>query len=309
MNEKMSQTVLHRPVLLQETLQFLNIREDFNCFDGTGGAGGFSKEIKNMLKSGILVTVDMDPEAIKAIEKHIGTSEHNFIIRDSFENIDGIIERVGIEKLNAVVLDLGLSSYALDTPERGFSHRFDAELDMRFDKDSNDPPASEIIRNIKEEELVRIISHYGEQPGSRRIAKAIKKELPQTTKELSNIVSGLVRRDTREKSLAKVFMALRIYVNRELERLKKFFDIVPDCMAVGGRLAVISYHSLEDRIVKEFFQRESKDCICPPDYPVCACQHRATFKIITKKPVRPGSSEIKSNSRARSALLRAGERI
>lgn len=305
----MSQTVLHRPVLLLETLAFLNIREHFDCFDGTGGAGGFSKEIKKLLKSGRLVTVDMDPEAIKVIEKNVGESENNFIIKDSFENIDRIIESVGIEKVNAAVLDLGLSSYALDTPERGFSHRFDAKLDMRFDKESGDPPASEVIKNIKEEELVKIIALYGEQPGARRIAKAIKKELPQTTRELSDIVSRLVRRDTHEKSLSRVFMALRIYVNRELERLRKFFDIIPDCMTIGGRLAVISYHSLEDRIVKEFFQRESKDCICPPEYPVCVCQHRASFKIITKKPVRPDISEIESNSRARSALLRVGERI
>ena len=305
----MSQTALHRPVLLLETLALLNIDENSNCFDGTGGAGGYSKEIKNRIKNGKLVTVDLDPDAIKMIEKNIGTSETNFIVRDSFENIKNIIESVGIEKLDAVVLDLGLSSFALDTPERGFSHRFDAKLDMRFDKDSGDPPASDLILKLREEEIVEIIALYGEQPGAHRIAKAIKKELPKTTTELAGIVSRLVRKDKREKALARVFMAFRIFVNRELERLSKFFEDAADCMNPGGRLAVVSYHSLEDRIVKEFFQRESKDCICPPEYPVCVCEHKAAFKIITKKPLRPGESEIKSNSRARSALLRVGERI
>ena len=305
----MSETVLHRPVLLLKTLELLNIKEDSNCFDGTGGAGGYSSEIKKHLTTGKLVTVDLDPEAIKVIEKKIGLSQNNFIIRDSFENIENIIGRLGIDKLEAVVLDLGLSSYALDMPERGFSHRFEAKLDMRFDNESGDPSASELILTLREDEIAEIIALYGEQPGAHRIARAIKKVLPQTTTELSDVISGLVRKDKRDKALARVFMAFRIYVNHELKRLHKFFENVGNCMKPGGRLVVVSYHSLEDRIVKEFLKRESSHCICPPEYPVCACEHKASFKIITKKPIRPEESEIKSNPRARSALLRAGERI
>lgn len=301
--------MLHRPVLIIETLNLLRLRPDCICLDGTGGTGGCSREIVNRIPGGRLITLDIDPQVQKIIAERLEGCDQSTIIQDGFENIENILYRIGVKQLDAAVLDLGMSSYALEEPGRGFSHRFEGPLDMRFDPHRGDPTAAEVIKTLSTDELADIISRYGEQPGAKRLAAAMKENYPQTTRELADIVSRRVPPGKREKSLARVFQALRIFVNRELERLEKFLQAAPRCLASGGRLAIISYHSLEDRMVKEFFQRESKDCICPPGLPVCACNHKATFKIVTKKPVRPTESEIASNPRARSARLRVGERI
>jgi 16S rRNA (cytosine1402-N4)-methyltransferase len=219
------------------------------------------------------------------------------------------MKKAGINSLNAAVLDLGLSSFALEDPGRGLSHRFSAPLDMRFNPISDKLTAAQAIEGLSLEELARVLKRFGEQPSSRKIATRIKAERPNTTGQLAKIIVSLVPASDREKSLARVFQALRIYVNRELERLSLFLKTVPHIMSSGGRLAIISYHSLEDRMVKEFLQRESKDCICPPHFPVCQCLHQATFKIITAKPIRPTEGEITQNPRARSARLRVGERL
>jgi len=305
----MDKTELHRPVLLRETIELLNIHDNSICLDGTGGAGGHSEAILELIPFGKLVILDLDSNVESVIKQRLENRGDYIFLNIGFENLKQASNTVYPRKFNCILLDLGMSSMALDDPERGFSHKFDGPLDMRFDQDSGDLTSADIIDKLTENQLYEIFARYGEQPGSRRLANAVKKALPQTTGELRNVISGVLGDKRSTKAFSRIFQALRIYVNREMDRLRDFLNEVGDYLEPGGRLAVISYHSLEDRTIKEFLQRESKNCICPPGMPVCTCEHKASFRIITGRPVTPEKKEIIENSRARSAKLRVGEKL
>jgi 16S rRNA (cytosine1402-N4)-methyltransferase len=227
----------------------------------------------------------------------------------SYDSLTERLREIGWNGVDGILLDLGLSSMQLDTPERGFSFQQDAPLDMRFDP-ASPTTAADLVNNLPQDELADLIYRNGEERASRRIARAIVKARPlQTTRQLAAVIETVLPRKGRIHPATQTFQALRIAVNRELERVE---NVLPQAVAIlkpGGRLAIISFHSLEDRIVKEYFRRESRDCICPPRQPVCTCGHKATLKEITRKPITPGEAEIAANPRARSAKLRIAEKL
>ena len=278
--------------------------------DGTGGTGGYSLEILERLSpSGRLITLDLDESALLRISERLNKFSNSIVVHSNFSALDQVLTDLEIDKIDGIVLDLGLSSFALDNPERGFAHRLDGPLDLRFDNHSDSLTAADIICESSLDSLMKILRNYGEIPAAGKIARALKEKLPGTTFDLVKAVEPFLKYDKREKKLSQIFQALRIAVNDELLNLKKFLEAVPDRLKPGGRLVVVSYHSLEDRIVKEFLAEESKDCLCPPEFPICVCSHEARFKLITRKAVKPSLQEIEANPRSRSAVLRCGERI
>ena len=302
--------VYHVPVLLKEAIGYLVKDTDGYYLDGTGGTGGYSLEIlKRLSPNSHLITLDLDPSALREISNRLRAFSNTTIVHSNFSGLDQVLEEQKIDKLDGMVLDLGLSSLALDDPSRGFAHRLEGPLDLRFDNCSDSETAAELIRESSSEALKSILRNYGEIPAAGRIASALKAGQPETTAELVKLVESCLPYDKREKRLSQIFQALRITVNSELSSLQKFLDSVPDRLKSGGRLVIVSYHSLEDRMVKEFLVRESQSCICPPEFPVCVCDHKARFKVITKRVVKPDQQEIEANPRSRSARLRCGERI
>lgn len=301
--------MLHRPVLKSETIDLLINRRDGIYFDGTCSTGGFSIEVlKRLDENGRLIASDLDPYALKVASQRLREYHNVTIIQSNYAEIDELLPRLGIEKLDGALLDLGVSSFALEDADRGFSHRFQAPLDLRFNPESAQPTAAQAIETLSIDELASILHRYGELPNFRKIARAIKKSSPQTTTELAEIAVKFAPPAHREKTLAKVFQALRIFVNDELANIGDFLDKSPRILAPGARLAILAYHSLEDKIVKDFFRRESQDCICPPGVPVCCCGHKAAFRTLTPHPVKASEREIESNPRARSVRLRVVEK-
>lgn len=283
--------------------------------DLTAGGGGHLKALAGALESEArLYGVDVDPEAVARVNRAMeGIEQFRGAIEVNFGNIAAGVEQLGEGKFDGVLIDLGISSYQLDDPSRGISFRFDGPLDMRFSPEI-DRSAADLVNSLAERELKRIFAEYGEERQAARIARAIvterQKGMIHTTSQLREIVTSIVREPHRTKSLARVFQALRIAVNRELEQLEKVLPAALGLLNEGGRLAVIAYHSLEDRLVKRFFQVQAKgDCTCPPELPTCLCGARPTVKLITRKPVYPDESEISRNSRARSARLRVAEKL
>ena len=302
--------VYHVPVLLKEAIDFLVWNTDGYYLDGTGGTGGYSLEIlKRLSPNSHLITLDLDPNALREISNRLSEFSNTTLVHSNFSELDQVLAGQKSDKLDGMVLDLGLSSLALDDSSRGFAHRLEGPLDLRFDNEADSATAAELIRESSSESLKSILRDYGEIPAAGRIAGALKAKLPETTAELVTSVEPFLPYDKREKRLSQIFQALRITVNRELDSLEKFLEAAPDRLKSGGRLVIVSYHSLEDRLVKNFLVRESQSCICPPDFPVCVCNHKARFKVITKRVVTPGAQEIKENPRSRSAKLRCGERI
>ena len=300
----------HIPVLLKEVLFYLSIRAGGVYFDGTGGYAGYSLEIlKRLEPSGKLITIDLDPEAVKIIKERSKDYNNITVLKNNFADILEAMRETGIDGFDGVVLDLGLSSLALDNPARGFAHRLNGPLDLRFDQESDIPSAADLIRNTEAEEIATILRKYGEIRNSAKIARAIKSVSPTTTEELAGIVGKFTDHAHREKLLSQVFQALRIEVNRELENLQNFLRNLPYCLKPGGRAVIVSFHSLEDRLTKDFFKVEAADCVCPVDFPICVCDHKARFKMITGKAVKPTQEEIAVNPRSRSAKLRCGERV
>jgi 16S rRNA (cytosine1402-N4)-methyltransferase len=300
---------MHQPVLIRETLKLLFSTPNGVYFDGTGGSGGHAWELVNRLKlPGRLLILDLDPLALDNLKSRFSSFANVDIIQENFSNLKTVLTHLKIEKLCGAILDLGLSSLLLEQP-RGFSYRLDSPLDMRFNPQIAGKTAQELLNTASEAELAHILRSYGEVSNADKIAKAIKQKSPQSTSELARIVARFAYPHLKEKILSQVFQAVRIAVNSELDNLRKFLQDIPAVMEPGGRLTIISYHSLEDRIVKEFFRRESRNCICPPGFPKCLCGHQASFKILTSHAVKPSPMEIKSNPRARSARLRAGERL
>jgi 16S rRNA (cytosine1402-N4)-methyltransferase len=269
------------------------------------GAGGHAIGIlEASAPDGRLVGLDVDPQALAISRRRLQSfGERALLVRASYASIETQLDALGLGRADGVLLDLGLSSMQLDSAKRGFSFQETGPLDMRFDPDAK-RRAAELVNTLPEDELADLIYEYGEEPASRRIARAIVAARPiRTTTELAEIVSHVVRRH-KIHSATRTFQALRVAVNDELTRLQEGLSAATAALSPGGRLAVISYHSLEDRIVKRYFAREAQDCICPPEALVCDCGHQATLEIVTRKPLRPSLHEVARNPRSRSARLR-----
>ncbi|GBD86336.1 ribosomal RNA small subunit methyltransferase H [bacterium BMS3Abin03] len=303
----------HIPVLLNESLDYLITNRAGIYFEGTLGFGGHSLEIlKRLNEEGILISTDVDGNAFKYCKEKFKNEKRIKLYNFNFSVIDVIAKIESVEFFDGVFADLGVSSFQLDNVSSGFTYSADAPLDFRMDK-SLGVKAYDIINDFTETEIANIIYEYGEERKSRKIARQIVKERDlkpiNTTGELKRIINEVTPVRFQIKTLSRVFQALRIYVNDELNKLKEFLRNSVDVLNKGGRIVIISYHSLEDRIVKEFFKYEETDCICPKDSPVCVCEKEQRLKILTKKPVLPSDKEISTNRRARSAKLRAAERV
>jgi len=331
---------LHIPVLKDEVIKYLDPKPGQNFVDCTLGGGGHAIELaKKVGAKGKVLGIDLDKDAIKAAKSNASRENLNNIVfvQDNYKNLTEIINDFFIYPIHGILLDLGLSSAQLQDRDRGFSFQTDGELDMRYVRDDDSLSAKDIINNWSLEELTKIFKQYGEEQEAKRISQAIIKSRKiaeiKTTLELSEIISSIVGqynkkikksrsvkgrdnpptcspiRQTKRNPATRVFQALRIVVNNELENLKQTLPQTLNVLEPGARLAVISFHSLEDRIVKEFFKYESIDCHCPPNFPICQCGHKTEIKIITKKPVVPDSNEVRANPRSRSAKLRVAEKI
>ncbi len=309
---------VHKPVLFKEAIEFLNLKENGYYLDGTIGAGGHTIGMLQATSGNInILGIDRDKEILKIAEQNIRSLgfESKVILRHSkFSDSFKILDELEWDKLDGVILDLGISSYQVDNPHRGFSFHENGPLDMRMDR-SQGISASDLVNSLTYEELKDIIRLYGEEPLAPKIARKIveKRKLSpiKTTKELCDIILEAYpakrRRRSKRHPATKTFQALRIAVNEELKELEDFLSKVLDRLNHGARIVIISFHSLEDRIVKHFFKREAKDCICPPGQMVCICGHKKRVKIITKKPIVPSGEEIEENKRARSAKMRVAE--
>ncbi len=302
----------HVSVLLDECIEGLNIRPDGIYVDGTAGGAGHSAEIAKRLTTGRLVAIDRDPEAVAVATERL--KDYNaLVVRNNYSAIDEVLEELQIDGCDGILMDLGVSSYQLDTAERGFSYHNDAPLDMRMSKEGIS--AKDIVNEYSFQQLSKIIFEYGEEKFARNIAAEIVKQREQkvinTTAELAEIIKNAVpAKVRREKNpCKKTFQAIRIAVNSELEHLSVALDKAFSCLKVGGRLCIITFHSLEDRLVKQRFASFCKGCICPPDFPQCVCGKTPEGKLINKKPIEPSDEELSDNKRSRSAKLRIIERI
>ena len=308
----------HKSVLLYETIDSLNVKPDGIYVDGTLGGGGHALEVCRRLgEYGRLIGIDQDADAIAAASERLRDYEDRVtIVRSNYEEIQSVLKDLGIEKADGIYLDLGVSSYQLDTPERGFTYREeDAPLDMRMDQ-RNTRTAADIVNTYSEFDLYRIIRDYGEDKFAKNIAKHIVRAREtkriETTGELTEIIKEAVPAKVRAVGghpSKKTFQAIRIELNQELEVLNNSIDTMIDLLNPGGRLAVITLHSLEDRIVKIRFRNNENPCTCPPDFPVCVCGKVSKGRVITRKPVVPLEEEINGNKRSKSSKLRVFERI
>ncbi len=302
----------HIPVIATETIENLNIKPCGIYVDLTLGKGGHSKMILEKLSSeGILIAVDQDKEAIEAAKENLKDYSNVIFVNSNFERFDELLDELGYDYIDGALMDIGVSSYQIDNAERGFSYMKDGPLDMRMNRE-NELTAEKIVNEYSQDELEKIFFEYGEERFSRLIAKNIVKDRQDakidTTFKLRNIVMKSIKStDTHPEK--RVFQALRIEVNRELEVLENTIDKVVDRLNIGGRLAIITFHSLEDRIVKNKFKDLATACICPPEFPVCVCNHKAKVKVVTRKPITASKKELKENSRAKPAKLRVCQRI
>lgn len=305
----------HYSVLLQETIENLNIKPDGIYVDGTLGGGGHAYEVCKRLSGGKFYGIDQDDAAITAASERLAEFGRTVtVIRNNYCNAKAALAEVGVEKVDGIVLDLGVSSYQLDTGERGFSYRFDAPLDMRMDRRQT-LTAKDIVNTYSEMDLFRIIRDYGEDKFAKNIAKHIvaarqNKEI-ETTGELNEIIKAAIPAKMRQNGhpSKQTYQAIRIECNRELEVLKNALDDLIDLLNPGGRLCIITFHSLEDRIVKTAFKNKENPCTCPAEFPVCVCGKTPVGKVVSKKPILPGKEELEVNSRSKSAKLRVFEKI
>ena len=309
----MSEKPIHIPVLLSETIESLDIKPDGIYVDCTTGFAGHSSEIAKRLTTGRLIGFDRDPDAVKAAEEKLKDYPHTLINR-KFSTFDESLDEIGVGKVDGVLMDLGVSSYQLDTAERGFSYREDAPLDMRMDQRQS-RTAADIVNGYEERELYRIIRDYGEDKFAKNIAKhivAARQQAPlRTTGELTEIIRQSIPmkiQATGGHPAKRTFQAIRIELNRELDVLRESLDGMIDLLDDGGRICIITFHSLEDRIVKTIFRKNENPCTCPSDFPVCVCGKKSKGKVITRKPILPGTAEQEENPRSKSAKLRIFER-
>ena len=305
----------HYSVLLQETIENLNIKPDGIYVDGTLGGGGHAYEVCKRLSGGKFYGIDQDDAAIQAASERLSVyGQMVTVIRNNYCNARAALAEQGVEKVDGIVLDLGVSSYQLDTGERGFSYRFDAPLDMRMDRRQT-LTAKDIVNTYSEMDLFRIIRDYGEDKFAKNIAKHIvaarqSKEI-ETTGELNEIIKAAIPAKMRQNGhpSKQTYQAIRIECNRELEVLKNALDDLINLLNPGGRLCIITFHSLEDRIVKTAFKNKENPCTCPAEFPVCVCGKVPSGKVVSKKPILPSKEELEVNSRSKSAKLRVFEKI
>ncbi len=306
----------HRSVLLDECIDGLSIKPDGIYVDGTAGGGGHSFEIAKRLERGQLIAIDQDDAAIKAASERLAPLESRArVVKSNFCKIASVCEKLEIEKIDGLLLDLGVSSYQLDTPERGFSYNADAPLDMRMDRQKT-LTAYEVVNEYSEERIKKILYEYGEERFAPLIAAAIvrerEKKTIESTAELSRIIKYAIPSGAREGGhhpAKRSFQAIRIEVNAELDVIEPAIRDAVNLLNKGGRIAIITFHSLEDRIVKETFADLTKGCVCPRELPICVCGRKPQLKLVNKKPILPSSLELSENPRSRSAKLRVAEKI
>ena len=309
------QSFVHKSVLLYETVGSLNIKPGGIYVDGTLGGGGHAYEVCKRLGSGRLIGIDQDADAIEAAGRRLEHFKDKVtIVRSNYEDIRAVLNGLGLMKVDGIYLDLGVSSYQLDTASRGFTYREDAPLDMRMDQ-RNTTTAADIVNTYTEMELYRIIRDYGEDNFAKNIAKHIVRargEHPiETTGQLAEIIKAAIParvRATGGHPAKRTFQAIRIECNHELDVLEQSIDTMIELLNPGGRLSIITFHSLEDRIVKNRFRTNENPCICPHDFPVCICGRKSRGKVISRKPILPSKEELEENSRSKSAKLRVFER-
>lgn len=300
----------HKPVLLEETIDALNIKPDGIYVDGTAGGGGHSSEIlKRLSPNGRLISIDQDPDAIEAVTERLKDYKNSIICKGNFSDVVSIVNSLGIESIDGIMLDIGVSSRQLDTPERGFSFHYDAPLDMRMSQSG--ASAYDLVNQLPYEQLVKIISRYGEERFAKQITRAIIREREKqpiaTTLQLAEIIKAAVPAAKRREGhpARQTFQALRIAVNGELDRLEEGLQGGFELLKPGGRMAVITFHSLEDRIVKRAMAKWCTGCTCPKDFPVCVCGNKPKAELALRKPAEASEKELSENPRARSARLRA----
>ena len=304
----------HTPVMLNECLDGLAIREDGIYVDGTFGGGGHSGEILKCLTTGKLIAIDKDDDALENGKKKFENDSRIVFVKSDFKNLREVLAGLGISGVDGILLDLGVSSYQLDTAERGFSYRFDAPLDMRMDQ-TKDLTARKVVNSYSEKELLKILYEYGEEQNAKRIVGEIIKQRAispiETTGELSSLIEKVYpKKFSSGRNVAtKTFQAIRIEVNHELEDLEEALTDMAGLLNKNGRFAIITFHSLEDRAVKNVFKLMSTDCICDKRSPICVCGHKAELKLVNKKPIIPTHKEQTENKRSTSAKLRVAEKI
>ncbi len=299
----------HKPVLLNEAIEALAIKETGIYIDGTAGGGGHSTEILKRLKGGRLISVDQDPDAIEFLNERLSQYKGSTIVQSNFSEIDKILQNLSIDSVDGILLDIGVSSHQFDTKERGFSYHNEAKLDMRMSQSGIS--AYDLVNTLSWQDLAKIISTYGEEKYAKKIAMAIVKRREEsdikTTTELADIIKFAIPAAARKEGkhpARKTFQALRIEVNKELDVLKKGLEASFSVLKPGGRLAVITFHSLEDRIVKNKMANWCRGCTCPPDFPICVCNNKPKAKLFNKKAIIASDLELKENPRSRSAKLR-----
>lgn len=307
---------LHESVLLEESIEGLNIKENGIYLDGTLGGAGHSKHILKKLKNGLLIGIDQDENAIKKSKEILSEIGNNFkLFHFNYKDFKKALNETGVEKVDGILLDLGVSSHQFDTGDRGFSYNYDAKLDMRMDK-RNKLTAYDIVNTYTKDEITKILKEYADERWGDRIAEFIiseRKDQPiETTFQLVEVIKKAIPRKARQDKghpAKKTFQALRIETNDEINILKKTLGDMINSLNPGGRIAVITFHSLEDRIVKETFKYFFQDCICPREFPVCKCDKKREINIITRKPIIASVKELERNNRAHSAKLRVAEKI
>jgi 16S rRNA (cytosine1402-N4)-methyltransferase len=305
----------HLPALADETIEILSLRPGGIVVDATCGAGGHTERMaKAVGESGTVIALDQDEAALALARERLGEAPQLRFVQANFRNLPAVLRAFPIDRVDAICADLGMGSFQIDAPERGFSFRGEDELDMRMDRRKG-PTAAQLLRTLPEDELGRILRNWGEEPRWRRIARAI-----VAHREADGAFTGVALREVVHRAVGAArrrgvdsatlaFQAMRIAVNDELGALVQFLPAAIEALRPGGRLAVISYHSLEDREVKSFLRAEAKGCICPPELPRCVCGRLPRLRVLTRKPIAPGEAEVRRNPRARSAHLRAAERI
>lgn len=304
----------HVPVLLLEAIEGLNVEESGVYIDGTAGGGGHSEAILKKLKSGKLISIDQDPDAIAFLLEKLAKYENSIVAQENFLNMDKVARELSINEVDGVLLDLGVSSHQFDTKERGFSYRYDAPLDMRMSQKG--VSAYDLVNELPWQELAGIMKNYGEEKFAKGIALAIERRRQsapiETTQQLVDVIkSAIPARFKREKGhpAKRTFQALRIAVNREIDVLQQGLDSAFSILRPGGRLAVITFHSLEDRIVKKKMASWCQGCTCPPEFPICVCKKKPKAKLVNKRAIEPSQQEVEENPRSKSAKLRVCEKI
>ncbi len=310
----MEELAYHQPALLPEAVEHLAVRSGGVYLDATVGEGGHAASLlRASAPSGVVVGIDRDPRSLLRAETRLADFAGRFIpLRGNYADAFSLAQTRGIDRVDGFLLDLGFSSRQVDTPGYGFSFQRDEPLDMRYDPESQSLTAADIVNDYSEAELARVLADYGEEPRARALARTITRARPITrTGELAPLVGQAItpRRNRRVNPATRVFQALRIEVNDELTHLARGLDAALRLLSPGGRLVVISYHSLEDRLVKNTLARQSAACVCPPQLPVCQCNHQPTLRLVNRRVIRPTAAETHANPRSRSARMRVAERI